>query len=136
MNHFNLDKQPKISSGHKVPDNYFEDFSENIMKRIQEKDSKVIAINKPKKWVFAIAAILIVSLGLFSIYRISENRKLVDQNILENYIADYSTVSNDDLISLLDETDIREINVNSDISDADIEELMIQNSNLEQYLIN
>lgn len=136
MNHFDIDKHPKINTGFNVPENYFENFSESVMSRIHEKDTKVISIKRHYKWWSAAAAILIVSLGLYSAYRISENRKAADQNMLENYIADYANVSNEELIDLLDETDIQEMNINSSISDADIEDFLTQNSNLEQYLIN
>lgn len=136
MNHFDIEQQPKINTGFNVPENYFENFSESVMSRIHEKDTKVISIKRHYKWWSAAAAILIVSLGLFSAYRISENRKAADQNMLENYIADYANVSNEELIDLLDETDIQEMNINSSISDVDIEDFLTQNSNLEQYLIN
>ena len=136
MNHFDINKQPKINTGFKVSDNYFENFSDSLMLRINEKDTKVIAIRKHNHWWSTAAAVLIVSLGIFSVYRISEERNEIDQNILENYIANDANISNEQLIDLLDETDIQEISVNSSISESDIEDFLTQNSNLEQYLIN
>ena len=135
MNHFDINKQPKIKTGFKIPDNYFENFSDSLMLCISEKEAKVISIYSPKHWWPTAAAIVVVSLGIFSVYRISENRNEIDQNILENYIAN-ANFSNEELINLLDETDIQEMNVNSSISESDIEDFLTQNSNLEQYLIN
>ena len=136
MNHFDINKQPKINTGFKVPDNYFENFSDSLMLRNNENDTKVIAIKRHNHWWSTAAAIVVVSLGIFSVYRISENRNEVDQHILENYIANDANISNEELIELLDETDIQEISINSSISESDIEDFLAQNSNLEQYLIN
>lgn len=136
MNHFDINKQPQINTGFKIPDNYFENFSDNLMLRINEKDSKVISIKRYQHWWSTAAAIVVVSLGIFSVYRISENRNEIDQNILENYISNDANISNEELIDLLDETDIQEMNVNSSILESDIEDFLTQNSNLEQYLIN
>ncbi len=136
MNHFDINKQPKINTGFNIPDNYFENFSDNLILRINEKDTKVIAIRRHNRWWSTAAAIVVVSLGIFSVYRISEERNEIDQNILENYIANDANISNEQLIDLLDETDIQEISVNSSISESDIEDFLTQNSNLEQHLIN
>lgn len=136
MNHFDINKQPKINTGFNIPDNYFENFSDNLILRINEKDTKVIAIRRHNRWWSTAAAIVVVSLGIFSVYRISEERNEIDQNILENYIANDANISNEQLIDLLDETDIQEISVNSSISESDIEDFLAQNSNLEQHLIN
>ena len=136
MNQFDINKQPKIDTGFKVPDNYFENFSDSLMFRINQKDTKVIAIKRNQHWWSTAAAVLIVSLGIFSVYRISENRNEIDQNIIENYITNDAHFSNEEFIDLLDETDIQEMNVTSSISEADIEDFLSQNSNLEQFLNN
>ena len=44
MKDFKLDNHPKINSGFKTPDHYFDDFSEKILHRLEEKESKVISI--------------------------------------------------------------------------------------------
>lgn len=136
MNDFNIEKQPKMNTGFILPENYFENFSETVIQKIQQSEPKVIVLKKDNKWRFAVAAIIIVSLGLFSVYRISTNQKEADSLALENYIANYVSVSDEEFINLLDETDIQEINISTSISDTDIEDILTQNSNVEQYLIN
>lgn len=136
MNHFNIDKQPKIKTGFNVPDHYFENFSESVMLRINENNTKVISIKRYNQWWSVAAAILIVSLGIFSVYKIYNKPYDIDQSILENYITTDANISNEELIDLLNETNIQNMDISSNISESDIEDFLTQNSNLEQYLIN
>ena len=44
MNNFELNKIPKIESGFKTPDHYFDTFSEKIMQQLPERNQKVTPI--------------------------------------------------------------------------------------------
>ena len=137
MKTFKLDNEPKIKTGFTVPDNYFEDFSTKMMQQLPENEPKVISFFARKKtWMYGAAAILVLALSL-PIYNNYFSHSLeIDADTLENYIADQSTVSDIDLVNLLDEQDIQKMSVDLNIEDITIENELSQNKNLEQYLLN
>ena len=49
MKTFKLENEPKIESGFKTPDHYFEDFSAKIMQQLPENEPKVISIFQKRK---------------------------------------------------------------------------------------
>lgn len=137
MNKFELDKQPKINSGFETPDGYFEDFSAKMLQRIDEKEIKVVPIYRKKNsWMYAAAAVLVVSLSipLYNILRAPNSE--IDNVTLENYLSNHSGISDADLAELLDEKDIQQINIDSNIEGNAIEDLLSTNANLEEYIIN
>ena len=92
MKDFKLDNHPKINSGFKTPDHYFDDFSEKILHRLEEKESKVISIfSRRKNWLYACAAILVLALSLPSFFQNQTNE--LDATALENYLAINSGIS-------------------------------------------
>ncbi|HWR94344.1 MAG TPA: hypothetical protein VN192_03995 [Flavobacterium sp.] len=137
MKTFNLDNEPKIETGFKVPENYFEDFSANFIQQLPENNPKIISIyTKKKTWMYAAAAVIVLALSLPIYYNYFSNSSEIDEETLENYITYQSTVSDTDLVNLLDEQDIQKMNIELDIEDVIIEEELSKNNNLEQYLIN
>ena len=44
MKNFKLENAPKITSGFKTPELYFENFSKNLMQQLPEKEPKVISL--------------------------------------------------------------------------------------------
>ena len=135
MTQFNLDKHPKIGSGFKTPDDYFEDFQIKIHEKLPEKEVKVISVSR-KSWIYAASAVLVVGLTI-PIYNMMKQPTItLDNTAIENYIAFHSTISDEDFAELLDEKDIEQIKVDSPIEDKAIEDLLSTNSNLEEYIIN
>ena len=133
MKDFKLDIHPKINSGFKTPDRYFDDFSEKILHRLEEKESKVISIfSRRKNWLYACAAILVLALSLPSFFQNQTNE--LDATALENYLAINSGISEVDLIDLLQTEDINKIQINPNIDDKTVEDILINNSNFEQYI--
>ena len=136
MKNFKLHNEPKITSGFTIPDGYFESFSEKILAQLPEESSKVISIFSLRKtWYFAVAAILILmlSIPLYTIY--SNKSEEVDSATLENYIACQSTVSEDQIVSLLEQEDLDKMKLEFNVDNKEIEEVLNSNSNLEQYII-
>ena len=88
MHEFKLDNQPKITSGFIVPENYYSDFSKKVLLQIPKEESKVISIwVKNKKWLYAVAAVLVLSLSIPFIY-ISQNDSNETSNAaIENYLS-------------------------------------------------
>lgn len=137
MKTFKLDNEPKMKTGFTVPENYFEDFSAKMMQKLPKNEPKIISVFARKKtWMFAAAAIIVLALSLpiYNFYFSYPNE--IDEETLENYITYHSTVSDTDLVNLLDEQDIQKMNINVEIEDEIIENELSTNNNLEQYLIN
>ena len=136
MKEFRLDNEPKITSGFKTPEGYFDDLSEKINANLPKNEPKVISIfQKRKTWIYGIAAVLAISLSVV-FYQQSQSNETLDADFLENYIARNTTVSEYDLLELLEKEDIEKIQIDLDIQDDILEETMINNTNLEHYIIN
>jgi len=137
MKTFKLDNEPKIETGFTVPENYFEDFSAKMMQRLPENEPKIISLFARKKtWMYAAAAIMLLALSLPIYNNYFSRSSEIDETTLENYITYHSTLSDTDLVNLLDEQDIQKMSVDLNIEDITIENELSQNKNLEQYLLN
>lgn len=137
MNEFKLDKEPKIKSGFKVPENYFDDFSAKVLQQLPENEPKVISIiNRKKTWMYAVAAILIVAASIPIYTAIVTQQNALDKTTIENYLTSQDAISDDELANLLDEDDIQKMKLNFNIEDKAIEDLLSTHSNLEEYIIN
>lgn len=135
MKPFKLDNQEKISSGFKVPDGYFENFSAGLLAAIEKPEVKVIPL--PKRgmtWMYAAAAVLILALAIPSLNVLFKPSQ-PDSEILENYIAYYTDISNEELVNLLEPEDIDKIIINYKIEDQALEEALALTSDLENYII-
>jgi len=138
MKTFKLDNEPKIESGFKTPENYFDNFSARVMEQLPKEEPKTISLfSKRKTWLYAAAAILVLALTIPVFHtNFSSRSSEIDETTLENYISYHSTVSDADLVNLLDEKDIQKININLNIDDKLIENELSQDSNLEHYILN
>lgn len=137
MNKFELDKQPKQPSGFKVPENYFDDFSVKMLEKLQDEDQKVIPLNNRKNhWMYAAAAVLVVSLSVPFYNLLKKSTVTLDNATLENYIAGHSDISDADFAELLNEQDLEQMSIDTNIEKDAIEDLLSSNANLESYLIN
>lgn len=137
MNEFKLDKEPKIKSGFKVPENYFDDFSAKVLQQLPENESKVISIfTRKKTWLYTVAAIIIIALSIPIYTTIVTQESTLDKTTIENYLTSQDAISDDELVNLLDEDDIQKMKLNFNIEDKAIEDLLSTHSNLEEYIIN
>ncbi len=134
MKDFNIDNHPKIEAGFKVPDNYFENFKVILP---QDKNVKVISIfSKTKTWVIALAAIFILTFGIANIIKNIPTTNQENIIELENYIANNTSISENDIAVLLSENDIEKLKVDIKIHYIDLENELYSNENLEEILIN
>lgn len=137
MNKFELDKQSKQPSGFKVPENYFDDFSAKVLEKLQDEDRKVIPIRSKKNhWMYAAAAVLVVSSSIPFYNLLKKPTVTIDNATLETYIAGHSGLSDADFVELLDEQDLEQMTIDSNLEKEAIEDLLSANANLESYLIN
>lgn len=135
MKNFNLENEPKIETGFTIPENYFNDFSEKVMQQLPSEKPKVISLYQSNKnWFLTAAAILIVSFTIPTYYLVQNNKNEVNASELESYILDHSTVSQDDIVDLLDENDLKEMNVDYNLEDISSEAIDLENIDLEQNL--
>ena len=69
MKEFKLDTNPKIRTGFKTPELYFDTLSEKVMQQLPKKESKVISIFRNKKHiVLMVAAIFVMALLVPSLF--------------------------------------------------------------------
>jgi hypothetical protein len=135
MKNFNLENEPKIETGFTIPENYFNDFSEKVMQQLPSEKPKVISLYQSNKnWFLTAAAILIVSFTMPTYYLVQNNKNEVNASELESYILNHSTVSQDDIVDLLDENDLKEMNVDYNLEDISSEAIDLENIDLEQNL--
>jgi len=137
MEIFKLENEPKIATGFTIPENYFENFSTKMMQQLPEKETKVISLfARRKTWMYAAAAIVVLALTVPVYNHFYTHSSEIDEVTLENYIAYHTTVSDEDLVNLLDEKDIQKLSVGYTIEDKVIENELSANNSLEQYLLN
>lgn len=138
MKTFKLDNEPKIESGFKTPENYFDTFSARVLQQLQKEEPKTISLfSKKKYWIYAAAAVLVLALTLPLIYtNFYSSSPEIDEATLENYISYNTSISDADLVNLLDEKDIQKIDIGLKIEDKTIENELSENKNLEHYLLN
>jgi len=135
MEDFKIQEDQKLKSGFKTPELYFESFPERMMTQIPIKNTCVIPLfNRRKKWYLAAAAVLILALSITIVQKMSTQIIEPDGATLEDYLVSANTTENN-LVDLLDEEDIKSLDVSYDIEDQAIEDLLSQNTNLEQYII-
>jgi len=136
MKTFKLENKPKIESGFKIPEHYFENFSVEMMAQLPKNETKVISIfQKRKSLVLMIAAVLVLALMIPFFAPSSTNTKEIDAEELENYITYQSNVTQYDLISVLESEDINNIHTSIALEDEAIEEQLSVNSNLENLIL-
>jgi len=137
MKTFKLENDPKIESGFTTPENYFDTFSTRVMQQLSEEEPKVISLfSRRKTWIYAAVAVLVLALTIPVYNNFYSRSSDIDQATLENYIAYHSTVSDTDIVNLLDEKDIQKINIDLNIDDKMIENELSEDNNLEHYLVN
>jgi len=97
---------------------------------------KVIAFYRRKTtWLYAAAAVVIlfVSIPIYqNVYRSSSE---VDAVVLEDYIATHADISAEDLATVLEKEDLDKIKLELNLGEEAIEDVLLNNNDLEQYII-
>ncbi len=122
MKDFKLDNEPKITSGFTTPDGYFDTFSDKVLAKLPKQEPKVVSIFS-----------LMLSVPLYNNY--SAQPEEIDSATLENYIAYQSTISEEQIVDLLEQEELDKIKLDFNIDDTAIEDALNTNSNLEQIII-
>lgn len=136
MKTFKLENEPKIETGFKTPDNYFENFSIKMMEQLPASEPKVISIfQKRKNIMLMVAAVLVLALMIPILNYSSASSQELDSTAVENYITYQSNLNQYDLISVLETEDINNMNTSIVLEDEAIEDVLSTNSNLENLIL-
>ncbi|HTG65355.1 MAG TPA: hypothetical protein VL859_03160 [Flavobacterium sp.] len=137
MKEFKLNTIPKIESGFKTPDElYFEKFSANLLEKLPQNEPKTISLFQRKKTIIMmVAAVFVLALLIPSVINNSSRSNEIDSATLENYLSYQANMNQYDLINALDEEDIDNIGTDIVLEDQTIEDILISNNNLENYII-
>jgi len=137
MNDFKLNSNTKIKTGFKNPDNYFDTFSAKVLLKLPVEEPKTISFyERNKRYIFSAAAILIVALSIPLAYNLQSKEEELTSVEIENYITQHSSISDDDIVNLLNQEDIEKLKTNTPIEDETLEEILSNNDNIEQYITN
>ncbi|MFD2940760.1 hypothetical protein [Flavobacterium notoginsengisoli] len=135
MKTFKLENEPKIKSGFKTPENYFDHFSEKVLQQLNEKEVKVIPFYKRKK-ILSLAAAAVIGFALIipivNNYNATSND--LDENTLETYLSYQSNLNQYDLIQKLDDSDIEKLNNDITLEDETIEDILTTSPNIEHLI--
>ena len=129
MKNFKLDTDPKIKPGFLIPDHYFESFPQTIDALLEDNNPKTISLwNKNKQWIYGLAAVIVLSICLPVMHSIKPKSNEVSDTDIENYLTYHSTLTEEDLVDLLNEDDIAKIKIDKPIQINDNDEILIESS--------
>jgi len=140
MKTFKLDNEPKIDSGFKTPEYYFENFSTNLIQNLTKEpiieETKVVSIFRKRKTVLmAIAAILVLALMIPIAYQVNTKNKEVDTVTLENYLTEDTTLNQDELIGEIEPENTTIISNTKELETETLEDILVANPNIENLVI-
>jgi len=136
MKAFKLENEPKIATGFKTPENYFDNFSAKVLQELnEEKEVKVIPIYKRKKVLSMIAAaVVFMALMIPIINNYNNTSKELDEDTLETYLSYQSNLNQYDLIKELDTKDIDKLNKSVALEQETLEDILASNPNIENLI--
>lgn len=136
MKAFKLENEPKITTGFKTPEHYFDDFSEKILQQVNDKkEVKVIPIYKRKKVLSLLAAaVVVITLMIPVVNNYNNTSKELDEDTLETYLSYQSNLNQYDLIKELDTKDIDKLGKNVALEQEALEDILTSNPNLENLI--
>lgn len=137
MKAFKLENEPKIPTGFKTPNHYFDDLSAKVLQQINEdkKEVKVIPFYKRKKVLSILAAaVIVIALMIPIVNNYNATSKELDEDTLETYLAYQSNLNQYDLIQNLDTKDIQKLNKNVAIEDETLEDILSSTPNIEHLI--
>ncbi|WP_456313125.1 hypothetical protein [Pseudomonas shirazensis] len=135
MKAFKLENEPKIATGFKTPDDYFDNFSTKVLQQINDREAKVIPLYKQKKVIaMLVAAIVIMALMIPIINNYNNKAKDLDEATLETYLSYQSNLNQYDLIKELDSKDIDKLSKSVALEQETLEDILSSNPNIENLI--
>ncbi|AWA30414.1 hypothetical protein HYN48_10105 [Flavobacterium magnum] len=133
MKNFKLDEHPKIGSGLRAPEGYFDNLSVSVMEQINT-DVKVIPLYRRPKMIWIAAAVLVGSLMVPLVQHRNNDQSQPDAVSIENYLTYQTNISDADIAALLDAEDLDKMDSEISIDDKSIEEVLTSDSNFENLI--
>ncbi|KQW98782.1 hypothetical protein [Flavobacterium sp. Root420] len=135
MKAFKLENEPKIKTGFKTPDHYFDDLSAKVLQQINEKEVKVIPIYKRKKVLSLMAAAaIVIALMIPVVNNYNATSKNLDEATIETYLSYQSNLNQYDLIKELDTKDIDKLGKSVVLEQETLEDILSSNPNIENLI--
>jgi len=104
MKEFKLDQTPKINSGFKVPDNYFDNLEIKIINQLAKDNVKEISIfGKSYLWLSGIAAVMIIGFSISVLFKNAEQTSFTN----EDYLFTHENLNTEDFAEFLSENDLQ-----------------------------
>jgi len=134
MKPFQIDEQNKIKSGFTVPEGFFEANAQNLLNQIDDTPAPISLWDRYKKPLMSIAAILVIGLGIGFYWKIQvQNDEEAHWAAVESYVAEHTDLTDEAYIDYLNTTALDTLHQNT--TEAKIlEEVLIENGDLEQYI--
>ncbi|WP_395633976.1 hypothetical protein [Flavobacterium sp.] len=130
------DNEAKITSGFKTPEGYFEALESKLSEQLPANAPKVIAFYQRKStWYYAVAATIVVLLSIPIYQNFYQTSGEVDALVLEDYIATHADISTEDLATVLEKEDLEKIKLELNLGEEAIEDILLNNNDLEQYIL-
>jgi hypothetical protein len=121
MKKFDLHNDPKIESGFKTTDGYFDSFEDRVMQQIltQADETKVIPIwQRQSFWISSVAAVFVLSFGIWMYFVQSNVENTMSSS---EYLAYESDLTTEDIAAHLTDEDIASIESEMNLYDAETE---------------
>jgi hypothetical protein len=135
MKAFKLENEPKITTGFKTPDHYFDTLSAQVLQQINDAEVKVIPIYKRKKVLTMLAAaVVVIGLMIPIVNNYNNTSKELDEATLENYLSYQSNLNQYDLMRELDTKDIDKLDKSVALEQETLEDILSSNPNIENLI--
>jgi hypothetical protein len=137
MKPFKLNEQLPVSRGFAPDEQYFRSMQEQVWDKLDDngENPKVIPLYR-RLWIPAAAAVLLVFMMLTFTWGEKPDEEMKDNAAIENYLTSGMLLSQYDIASQLTEADIDMLEADLALDDLSIENALLQNPNIEQYLLN
>jgi len=139
MKDFKLDNHPKIATGFKTPEGYFDTLYDRIELPSEPIiETKVITFaSYRKKMLYAVAAVFVMAVSIPLITNALQSPKTtpLSNESIEDYLSYSRTVSAHEMAELLSYEDIQSLEVDLNIDNKEIESLLTDSNYIEDYLI-
>lgn len=134
MKRFDLEQHPRIGTGFKTPDNFFEGFEDQLFDKLPQRESRVIPIfSKYRSLYYAAAAVLVTAIAIPIANRLQGPAEL-DDTAIEHYLAYDSGINQFDILTVLEPQDIEQLKTDIPVADEAIEDYLTT-SDIETMII-
>jgi hypothetical protein len=135
MKTFKLEDEPKIKSGFKTPENYFDNVSAKIMQQIEGSETKVIPLYRRKAVILIAAAAAIIVALMIPIVNSPDNSFIeLDDNTMETYLSYQTNIIQYDLFNELDNADLKKMNDPIALEEEMLEDILSSNPYIENLV--